>query len=62
MYNVFNKKTFKDLSIYRIHMVADINTKKLTKQEKELLNEELHDFYLTIVRRTNDIYQRYSKN
>lgn len=62
MENLFNKKTFKDMSIYRIRTVADINTKKLTKYEKELLNEELNDLYLTIVRRTNDIYERYSKN
>lgn len=62
MYNVFNKKNFRDLSIFRIKMVADINTKKMTMYEKELLNEELHDLYLTIVRRTNDIYQRYNKD
>lgn len=62
MYNFFNKKTFKDMSIYRIRAVADVNTKKLTKQEKELLSEELHDLYLTITRKTNDIYQRYNKD
>ncbi len=62
MYNEFNKKVFKEMSIYRIRAVTDINTKKLTKYEKELLNEELYDLYLTIVRRTNDIYQRYSRN
>lgn len=62
MDNLFNKKTFKDMSIYRIRAVADINTKKLTKYEQELLNEELHNLYLTIVRRTNDIYTRYSRD
>ena len=62
MKNLFNKKTFKDMSIYRIRTVADINTKKLTKYEKELLNEELNDLYMTIVRRTNDICQRYSRD
>lgn len=62
MYNNFDKKTFKEMSIYRIRMVGDINTKKLTKYEKELLNEELHDLYMTIVRRTNDMYERYSRD
>ena len=61
MYNLFNKKTFKDMSIYRIRQLAEINTKKLTKIEKMLLNEELHDLYLTIVRRSNDINERYNK-
>lgn len=61
MYNVFNKKTFVDMSNYRIRIIADINTKRLTKIEKELLNEELYDLYLTIVRRTNDIHQRYKR-
>lgn len=62
MDNLFNKKTFKDMSIYRIRAIADINTKKLTKYEKELLNDELHDLYMTIVRRTNDLYERYSRD
>lgn len=62
MYNEFNKKIFKDMLIGRIRGIADINTKKMTKYEKEMLNDELHDLYKTIVRRTNDIYQRYSKD
>lgn len=61
MENFFNKKTFKKTSIDNIRAVADINVKKLTKYEKELLNDELQDLCMTIVRRTNDIYRRYNK-
>lgn len=58
---MFNKKIFKQLSIGMIRGIADMPTKKLTKYEKELLNDELEDLYTTIVRKTNDIYQRYNK-
>ena len=62
METTFNKNLFKKILIRKIRAIADIKRKNLTKYERDQLNDELYDLYVTIARRTNDICQRYSKD
>lgn len=55
-------KKFKELATYRIKAVSNINRKKLTKIEREMLDDELDTLLLTITRVTNNIYEHYSRD
>ena len=57
-----NKQEFEQMSTACIRQVAEIDTKKLTKLEKESFNDKLDSLYMTIRRLTDDIYKRFNKN